>query len=176
MTDLQTGSKCPENNRHSAPIWNKGFYDFSSRFEIQIFYCFTPFTKNRQWMTACSLPRPCYYSVNNWGWNKDTRNYPQTKDKCNHALWWTKQIYFSTELYFHSTSSEIKDISSCISCYTPEQYTIKRFNIAAIRNLICFSRLLNLHSTPGLALSIEIIAPRSDSWLSWKRSFATRRL
>ena len=134
MTDLQTGSKCPENNRHSAPIWNKGFYDFSSRFEIQIFYCFTPFTKNRQWMTACSLPRPCYYSVNNWGWNKDIRNYPQTKDKCNHALWWTKQIYFSTKLYFHSTSPEIKDISSpltivsCISYYTPEQYSIKRFN------------------------------------------------
>ena len=30
--------------------------------------------------------------------------------------------------------------------------------------------------TPGLALSIEISCSRSDSWLSWKRSFATRRL
>ena len=56
-------------------------------------------------------------------------------------------------------------IVSCISYYTPEQYTIKRFNIAAIRIkiLICFSRLLNLHATPGLALSIEISC--SPKWL-----------
>ena len=45
-----------------------------------------------------------------------------------------KQIYFSTKLYFHSTSPVIKDISSsltivtCISFYTSEQYTIKIFN------------------------------------------------
>ena len=49
-------------------------------------------------------------------------------------------MYFSTKLYFHSTSPEIKDISSplttvsCISYYTPEQYTIKRFNIAVDQN------------------------------------------
>ena len=82
-----------------------------------------------------------------------------------------KQIYFSTNLYFHSTSPEIKDISrpliivSCISCFTPEQYTIKRFNTAAIRTLICFSRLLNLHSVPGLALLIEISC--SPKWLGF---------
>ena len=54
-----------------------------------------------------------------------------------------------------------------ISYYTPEQYTIKRFNIAAIRILICFLCPLNLHSTPGLALSIEI------HWRFWWKKGAT---
>ena len=132
---------------------------------------FSQILKNRQSVTACSLLHPCYDSVVNCpgAETTTTQNYPQTKDNCNHALWWTKQIYFSPKVYFHSTSPEIKDISSpltivsCTLCYTPEQYTIKRLNIAAIRILICFSRVLKLHSTPGLALSIEISC--SPKWL-----------
>ena len=63
---------------------------------------------------------------------------------------------------FYSISPEIKDIqspltiASSISYYTLEQYTIKRLDIAVIRILISFSRPLNLDSTSGLALSIEI--------------------
>ena len=45
------------------------------------------------WLTALGLKQ--------WHWNKNTRNYPQTKDMCNHALWWTKQIHFSTKLSLH---------------------------------------------------------------------------
>jgi len=85
--------------------------------------------KNRQSMTACSLLRLCYDSFTFTPHRQKSRTF--------------------------RISSPLK-IVSCILYYTPEQYTIKIVNIAAIRILIYFSRQLNLHSTPGLALSIEI--------------------
>ena len=72
-------------------------------------------------------------------------------------MWWTKQIYFSTKLYFHSISPEIKDIlSPAVHRITLLNNILSRDLTVAIRILICFSRLLNLNSTPGLALLIEI--------------------
>ena len=91
-----------------------------------------------------------------------TRNYSQTKDKCNHALWWMKQIHFSTKLYFHSTSPGTNNWELYIVLCSRTIY-YQEIQYCSYQILTCFSRLLNLHSTPGVALSIEISC--SPKWL-----------
>ena len=128
--------------------------------------------KNRQSMTACSLLRLCYDGeVNCLGAETTTLEVTHKLKISATTLCDERNKYILAPSFTFtphrqkSTTLRISSplIVSCISYYTPEQYTIKIFNIAAITILIYFSHQLNLHSTPGLALSIEISCSPNDS-------------